>query len=461
MCDTAKSSPNRAAMDRPTVWEKVFLVIAFLCSSGAFLPLLLGFNYDPGSGMGTLTLDVVWVALFGIAFWLLLRLPHSAFAGLKKNWILLLLLGMPFASTLWSDRPLITFLASVALAGTVAVSLYITKRFTSQQLLGLLGWTLCLSGACSLFFVIFLPRYGIGTGDFAGEWQGIYAQKNELGRIMALGFLIYLLRFKFSRPRQVRYLFLSGFMLALVCLAQSATSLVVCLSAPAVLWGTRFAVAPSRHPVRRVLFVLFLPVSLLLASVLYFEQITNALGRDAGLTGRAALWALVTQAIQEQPFLGYGYEAFWRGGGDRAGEIWKEFGEFLYFSHNGMLEVSLALGLLGVIVVVVAFGVLGWRALRLIRVRFSLSTVWPLLFLWYLFVVNLTDDYLLRFHTLQTILFFVVVLGMPRDFQTAEAASPESRSKHRRLLLPIVNVLPRGNSGWNELGGSSTLGARK
>jgi exopolysaccharide production protein ExoQ len=461
MCDRTTSSPNRAAIDSPTVWEKVFLVIAFLCSSGAFLPLLLGFNYDPGSGMGTLTLDVVWAALFGIAFWLLLRLPDSAFAGLKKNWILLLLLGMPFASTLWSDRPLITFLASIALAGTVAVSLYITKRFTSQQLLGLLGWTLCLSGACSLFFVIFLPRYGIGTGDFAGEWQGIYAQKNELGRIMALGFLIYLLRFKFSRPRQVRYLFLSGFMLALVCLAQSATSLVVCLSVPAVLWGTRFAVAPSRHPVRRVLFVLFLPVGLLLASVLYFEQLTNALGRDAGLTGRAALWALVTQAIQEQPFLGYGYEAFWRGGGDRAGEIWKEFGEFLYFSHNGMLEVSLALGLLGVIVVAIAFGVLSWRALCLIRERFSLSTVWPLLFLWYLFVVNLTDDYLLRFHTLQTILFFVVVLGMPRDFQTTEAASPESRSKHRRLLLPIVNVLPRGNSSWNELGGSSTLGARK
>jgi O-antigen ligase len=169
----------------------------------------------------------------------------------------------------------------------------------------------------------------------------------------------------------------------------------------------------------------------------------------------------VTQAIQEQPILGYGYEAFWRGGGDRAGEIWKEFGEFLYFSHNGMLEVSLALGLLGVIVVAVAFGVLSWRALCLIRERFSLSTVWPLLFLWYLFVVNLTDDYLLRFHTLQTILFFVVVLGMPRDFQTAEAASPESRSKHRRLLLPIANVLPVGNSNWNELGGSSTLGARK
>lgn len=461
MCNLAASSPNLLAIDGPATWEKVFIVIIFLCSSGAFLPLLLGFDYDPGSGMGTLTLDVVWAVLFAIAFWLLLRQPESAFAGLKKNWIFLLLLGMPFASTLWSDRPLITFLASGALTGTVAVSLYITERFTSQQLLGLLGWTLCLSGACSLLFVIFLPRYGIGTGDFAGEWQGIYAQKNELGRIMALGFLIYLLRFKFTRPRQVRYLFLAAFMLALVCLAQSATAVVVCLSVPAVLWGTKFAVAPSRRPVRRILFVLLLPLSLLFASAIYFEQITNALGRDAGLTGRAALWSLVTQAIQDQPLLGYGYEAFWRGGGTQADEIWKEFGEFLYFSHNGMLEVCLALGLLGVIVVVGAFCVLSWRALRSIRERFSLSTVWPLLFLWYLFVVNLTDDYLLRFHTLQTILFFVVVLGMPRDFRMAEAASLDARSERRRPHLPIVRLLPSGDSNWNGVGGSSTLGARK
>jgi len=461
VCDMVTSSPGQIPRDGPARWEKIFLVVVFLCSSGAFLPLFLGFDYDPGSGMGTLTLDIVWCVVFGIAFCLLLRQPAPVFARLKKNRVFLLLLGMPFASTLWSDRPLITFLASVALAGTVAISLYITKRFTSQQLLSLLGWTLSLSGACSLFFVIFLPRYGVGTGDFAGEWQGIYAQKNELGRIMALGFLIYLLRFKFSRPRQIRYLFLAGFMLTLVCFAQSATSLVVCLSVPAVLWGTKFAITPSRHPVRRIFLVMSLPVSLLLASFVYFEQITNALGRDAGLTGRAALWALVTEAIQEQPFLGYGYEAFWRGGGYRADEIWKAFGEFLYFSHNGILEVWLALGLLGVIVVVGAVCVLSWRALRLIRGRSSLATVWPWLFLWYLFVVNLTDDYLLRFHTLQTILFFVVVLGMPRDFRLTEAGPLGIGSKDHRLLPPIVSLLPEGNSIRSGLGGSSSFGARK
>jgi exopolysaccharide production protein ExoQ len=440
MRDTVVTLDQRPT-DGPTMWEKAFVVIAFMCSTGAFLPLVLGFDYDPGAGMGTLELDALWAVIFGIAFYLLFRRPRSGFVGLRTNWIFVLLLGMPFTSMLWSDHPLTTFLASGALTGTAAIALYISQRFTSQQLLSLLAWTLGLCGGFSIFFVIFLPGYGIGTGEFAGQWQGIYAQKNELGRMMALGFLIYLLLFKFSQPRQFRYLVLAGFMLALVYMAQSSTSLVVCLSVPAVLWGTKVAVAPSRHPVRRMLVVVFLSISLVWISVVHFEQITNALDRDEGLTGRATLWGLVVGAIQEQPFLGYGYEAFWRGGGERADEIWKQFGQFLYFSHNGILEVWLALGLLGVIVVVSSFGMLSWRALRLIRWRFDLVTVWPWLLLWYLFVVNMTDDYLLNFHSLSTILFFVVVLGMPRDFRAATSERLDNELGNHPSLIPS-HLLP-------------------
>jgi exopolysaccharide production protein ExoQ len=466
MRDTVVTLDQRPT-DGPTMWEKAFVVIAFICSTGAFLPLVLGFDYDPGAGMGILALDVLWAIIFGIAFYLLFRERRSVVVDLKGNWIFLLLLGLPFVSAVWSDHPWITLLASGALTGTAAISLYIYWCFTSKQLLSLLGLTLGLCGACSLFFVIFLPRYGIGTGDFQGQWQGIYAQKNELGRMMALGFLVFLLFFEFSRPRKYRYLALAGFMLALVYTAQSATSLVVCLSLPVVLWATKVMIVPSRHRTRRIVIVVFLSVSLLWIAAVHFEEITTALGRDEGLSGRATLWSLAVGAIQEQPFLGYGYEAFWRGGGERADEIWKQFGQFLYFSHNGILEVWLALGLLGVLGVLGSFGVLSSRALRLIRWRFTLETAWPVLFLWYLVVVNMTDDYLLNFHSLPTILFFIVVLRIPRDIWVASTGRLAGRSEnyaklcprtlHKRYLSPgISKTIASGpRNGEGELAGTT------
>lgn len=402
---------------RITPGEKVFLVIALIFTTGGFLNVFLGFDYMPGAGTGTFGLDILWASIFAITFILLRRRGTRFIHEFQKNPMFLLLVGLPFASTLWSVSPHITFFASFALLGTAFIALYISLYFTSRELLDLLAWTIGICGACSVLFVVFIPSLGIGTGDFQGQWQGIYSQKNALGRMMAIGFVVFLLLFKFVRPRRLRYLLLAGFMFVLVCLSQSATSLVVCVALPIALWGTKLVFVPLRHPIRRRTTTSLAAIAVVWMASIHLGDILNLLGRDEGLTGRTTLWALVAGAIVQRPLLGYGYEAFWRGNGTGgvSDEIWNQFGQFLWFSHNGLLEVLLALGLVGGVVVVGSFLLLSYKALRAVRQRYAIETMWPVLCLAYLFIVNITDDYILKFHSLPTILFLTIVLGMRRD----------------------------------------------
>ena len=400
-----------------TMGEKAFLVTALILASEAFLSILLGFDYLPGAGMGSLMMNTIWAIVFIVTYILLRRRGVSIPGELRKSPYLGLILAMPFLSVLWSANPTITLLASVALTGSALIALYLSLFFTSRELLRLLVWTMGIMGMLSVVWAICIPSLGIGTGEFEGQWLGIFSQKNVLGRMMSIGFLAALLLFKFTRGRRFQYLAFAGFMLALVCLAQSATSLVFCLGLPLIWWFTKYVLTPAPKMIwRRVILGAF-GACIVWVLVIDFDQVVLALGRDEGLTGRTTLWTLVIGAVGLHPLLGYGYEGFWRGSG--AGgipdEIWEKFGQFLWFSHSGLLELLLAFGLIGAAVVLGVCLVLVGRSIARLRRAFVLETAWPYLFLIYLIIMNATDDYILNMHTLQTILFFTIILGVRHD----------------------------------------------
>ena len=140
-----------------------------------------------------------------------------------------------------------------------------------------------------------------------------------------------------------------------------------------------------------------------------FEGVTSAVGRDEGLSGRAAIWLSAFQAIQERPLLGYGYEAFWQSDKTAAGSIWSSVGQNLFYSHNGLLEVWLGLGIVGVLAVSGCFVVACRRSLNAAWRRFCLESVWPLALLFYLLLSNLTEVSLMKGNTLPWLLFLTVV----------------------------------------------------
>lgn len=396
--------------ERPTGWEKVFVVTVLLYSTGALFPFLQG-DRDPGAGvaMGTTLTNVIWALIYIISFRLLVRNYKTPFQEVRRNWLLIGLVSLPCISVLWSVTPALTLLHIVALCGTALVSVYLARRFNVYESMRLCLWTLGIAGVCSAFLAIFLPRYGIGTDEFAGIWLGVYGHKNSFGAAMAMGFLVALLLLRFARPVRFLYLLIAGFMFLLVYLSNSTTSLVICLLLPLILWGTQLAAVPSSHLFWRRAGVLALTGALLITISLNFEEVADAVGRDDTFTGRTAIWALVTGAILDRPVLGYGYEAFWRAYEGQSGELWERFGQPFSNAHNGLLEIWLGMGVLGVLVVGAALVFMAAATFRRMRRSFCLETVWPWMFICYLFISNLTEATFLHGNILPTILFLMIL----------------------------------------------------
>jgi len=315
----------------------------------------------------------------------------------------------------------LTFLRSGALFGTALISLYIKRSFSSRQLLSLCAQALATAGVCSVLCAALFPRIGIGTDELKGDWFGVYGHKNSLAAAMAIGFLVSMMLFAFTAGRRVRYLLLAGFMLVLVYLAHSTSSLLICLALPPILWGTRVFLLPSRQIARRRILLGSLVTASLLILAINYPQVTEAVGKEETLTGRTTVWLLVADAIVQRPLLGYGYEAFWRGTEGPSGEIWKAYGQVLFYSHNGFLEVWLGLGAIGIIVFMTAMAVVGWNALKAIRRRYALESVWPWLLLCYFALSNLAEASFMKTNTLPMILFLTAVLRLPVGFRQTPA----------------------------------------
>jgi O-Antigen ligase len=115
----------------------------------------------------------------------------------------------------------------------------------------------------------------------------------------------------------------------------------------------------------RILGVFLLTLLLLVAPVaaMSFDSLLAFMGKDSTLTGRTDIWGYVIPYIYQRPWLGWGYAAFWSTLNPAAWEIANALRWYSPEAHNGLLEILLSGGLVGVV----------WFAYLLVRtVRLSL-----------------------------------------------------------------------------------------
>ncbi len=150
----------------PSAIEKAFVTLLLLYSTAPFFPLLQGErDLQTTEWVGNFTTNLIWIMIYLGVLWFLLRYCPKPFAGLQKNWILLLIVGIGPVSLLWSQEPILTFLRSGAMFGTALISIYMSRRYTTRELLTFCCWAMGIAAVCSVFFVVFLPKYGLGTGS--------------------------------------------------------------------------------------------------------------------------------------------------------------------------------------------------------------------------------------------------------------------------------------------------------
>ena len=83
------------------------------------------------------------------------------------------------------------------------------------------------------------------------------------------------------------------------------------------------------------------------------ENIAKMLPFDTTFTGRTDIWTFAFQALQQRLSTGYGFAAFWGSSSIRDLPEGKEWAEFASHSHNGYLDTALAMGLPGLLLLIV------------------------------------------------------------------------------------------------------------
>jgi exopolysaccharide production protein ExoQ len=397
----------------PTAVERFFAVAVLFFSTGAFWRLLQGSrDVETGTWTGAVVTNCLWITAYLTAFGFLRSRCTIPWHLWKRVVVFLLPVPVAAASLLWSDDRLITFLRCTALIGTTMLALYFALRFSEREILHFAAYALGLAAVGSFVAAVCVPSFAVGTDEYEGIWLGAFAQKNELGGMMAVSFLVYLLLFWHERSRRAIWFAFAVLSLFLVLKADSMTSFAICCAIPYLLWVSKKTLTREVGAVKRLLYFGF-PVFLLVAAlVVEFDSVVEAMGRSTDLTGRTLLWVLASGAALEQPYLGHGYEAFWRGYEGAAGDIWAQVGHFYYYSHNGFIEIVLGLGMVGLIAMLIALIFFAKHALRALRTERALSSFWPWALLLYLILSNLLEGNLMKSNNLPWLLYTITALSL-------------------------------------------------
>jgi exopolysaccharide production protein ExoQ len=324
------------------------------------------------------------------------------------------LMGLALLSPIWSDFPDVSFRFSLFTLGPALFGLYLASRFSLREQIQLLAWALSLTAVISFLYSVGLPGAAIETGANAGSWRGPFVQKNIMGRVMVLAVIVNLSARKCFPPGYQRYVIWFGLALALLMsvLSNSKSSLLILV----ILLALRPLFATMRwsgsKAIPFIIGVLLIGGSLGIWAVNQYEAIVLGLGKDPSLSGRVDIWQAVIEKIGEQPWLGYGYSAFWLPGGG-AEYVWKAVGDKPAHSHNGFLNLSVDLGLIGLAFFIFSLLFLWFKSLNLVRLTKSPEGLLPAIYVTFLFLFNQTESTIINYRSIFWVLHFSLSLSIP------------------------------------------------
>lgn len=271
------------------------------------------------------------------------------------------LIALAGVSTLWSIDSGATLRRVVWLALTMAFGIYLAWRYEWERLVTVIGGAFVVLIVGSLALGLLAPNIGRMTFEHPGAWSGLWTHKNTLGGIMALGVAV-CVSAGLAEPQ--RRLFWFGWAVgafALVLLSTSKTALVASLLGVAVIGACMLV---RRGPLQAllvgagVLGAVIVGTSIVLLAP---DVIVAVLGRDLTLTGRTEIWDAAAPAVAAQPWLGYGYYAFWLPENGPAFWVREAVAWQVASAHSSWLEMALGMGRVGVALLALQLAATLWR----------------------------------------------------------------------------------------------------
>lgn len=351
----------------------VFMLVYFI---GAILPAPIPRLMDVGS--------------YGVVGLLVLLNFNRVIQVASHNAVLWILLALVAASILWSVNPSASIDTARGLFRTSLLGIYIAARYSFSQQIKL--WLFVFGLATILSLVV-----GIGQGQ-AMPWVGAFPQKNYLARVMALSANLFLLAFFINKERRWLYIFFFVLASAVLFLSQGKLSWIL-FSAMLMLLPLIVSLRTNyklQVPLYSIVLLLVGIAATLFLNNLEFILI-DVLGKNLELNGRLPVWQLCLDKIQERPWLGYGYAAFWRSPESLyvTNNTWASVGYLqgnTFNPHHGFIGTALSIGWLGVGLLVLNLLSTLSKVMRILTFTKRLEYLWMLQFVLFLLLFNLFDN---------------------------------------------------------------------
>ena len=413
------------------ILERLFVVALLLCSMQVVIGLTNPGLVKGASEVVSTDLHMSSIAIEGSVyawgFLLFLLRWRRVIRAVQAVWPLAGFVALTSLSTLWSIHPSVTLRRSIILLIATLLAIYLGERYTMEKLARLIAQTLCLMmlAVIALYFVA--PVYVIDHSVHVGAWKGLSAYKNAFGEYMAVA-VILLLRVRFRHLDWLRY----GFLLTaavLLVLSRSAAALFCCVLFVAAmpLWRWIRLERKQRLVIYATAVLIFCPGMYFLATNSGF--LFRMLGRDATLTGRTHLWAAALPAILKHPILGYGYDTFWAGLKGEALDVRIACGWLAALADNGYIDLSLSLGVLGVCIFLYVWARSFRNATGYIRMESGPIGVWPVTYLCFYALHNLSESTLLTRGTFPFLLFTMITTSLAVNRRRAAAVALSDREQ--------------------------------
>lgn len=397
-------------------FEQSFTVVSLLHYTGGPLVVILSGGASEGDKSVAPPdyplVQLLFLVNYIISFILLVLRWKKVIQVIRKDRYITVLLGVCIISCLWSTAPTVTLIRSVAIIGNSLFGVYLATRYSLKQQLQLLSWTFGIAIILSLLFAVGLPKYGIMSGLHAGTWRGIFVHKNVLGKVMVLSSVVFLLT---SLNEHKNKVFLWGgfvFSIILLLISKSSSSVIIFI----IIMMIFFIIRTLR--LRYILLFPVLSFLTIVGEVFYLclvantETLLNSMGKNADLTGRGPLWEAVLDLIWQRPWLGYGFSGFWKDWNSPSAAIWRMVGWNPPNAHNGLLDLWLDLGLLGLTIFLIGLLANLVKGLAWIRMSRTAESFWPVMYIIYFWLSNQTESALLRQNEIYWLLYVTVVISM-------------------------------------------------
>jgi exopolysaccharide production protein ExoQ len=354
--------------------------------------------------------------------------------GLRLAWPIFALLALAYLSAFWSDAPELVLRRATTLAITTLFAVYLIVRFEFGRLVSMLVKLNAIAVLGSFAMAALAHRLAVdGSIDYPTAWRGVYSAKNSLGAMSAFGTIlaVYALRHGYGSRLLAAAVIPAN--LVLLYLAQSATPLMLLAAAAYV------AILASAFRQRNaggfaIGFVLAVVGLLGLALlVVDWTDVLTVLGRSATLTGRTRIWRMSLDNIAERPWLGYGFNAFWRPGEVEARTMWQQLHWIVPHAHNLWLETGLGLGIVGMTAISLVWLAAFSRGIRVLTAPAARHAVFCLAVLIAMLIENLTEYEFLKAGSLYWVLFVVAFTYLGREVLAARAAA----SPRRAVAAPL------------------------